>query len=45
MKTLLTDAFAEVHLQQIIEFHLWLQNINATIHPYLQLFRVSRPQH
>ena len=45
MKTFLTDAFAEVHLQQIREFHLWLQNMNTTSHPYLQLIRTSRLQH
>ena len=44
MKTLLADAFAEVHLQQIREFHLWLQNTNATGHPYLQLRRTSHLQ-
>ena len=44
MKTLLTNAFAEVHLQQIKEFHLWLKNMNATNHPYLQLLRIRHLQ-
>ena len=45
MKTYLTNAFAEAHLQQIQEFHLWLQNLNATNYPYLQLPRISHLQH
>ena len=44
MKTYLTNAFAEGHLQQIREFHLWLQNLNATNYPYLQLPHISRLQ-
>ena len=44
MKTYLTNAFAVDHLQQIREFHLWLQNLNATNYPYLQLLRISHLQ-
>ena len=45
MKTYLTNAFAEAHLQQIQEFHLWLLDLNATNYPYLQLPHIRRLQH
>ncbi len=45
MKAYLTNAFAEAHLQQIREFHLWLQNLNATNYPHLQSPRISHLQH
>jgi hypothetical protein len=44
MKAYMADAFAEAHILQVKEFHLWLQNLNATGCPYLPLPQIINLQ-